>query len=174
MLGAETSEEVIAFAVAAIRSAEFGVRKSLESRTLIVRTEAAARFLAMKSKMVFIATSAAEPLAGVLGKNCPTLSAATGAQAKRGPMLKRPTASGMVPGFIEMGLDHGQGYELAHRCGRSLTILKRLIKNAPVADPAWVAQATALKPALLAGGWSTDLSTDCDVLKELVSTAIEN
>lgn len=167
MLGAETSEEVIAFAVAAIRSAEPAVRVSLESRTLIVRTEAAARFLAMKSKMVFIATAAAESLVGTLAKNCPTLSAATGAQARRGQMLKRPTASGMVPGFIEMGLDHGQGYELAHRCGRSLTILKRLIKNAPVTDPAWVGQATALKPALLAGGWSSDLSADCEVLKEL-------
>ena len=167
MLGAETSEEVVAFAVAAIRSAEPAVRESLESRTLIVRTEAAARFLAMHPKMVFIATGAADSLAGVLAKSCPTLSAATGAQAKRGPMLKRPTASGMVPGLIEMGLDHGQGYELAHRCGRSLTILKRLRSNGPVADPAWVSQATALKPALLAGGWSSDLPADCEVLKEL-------
>ena len=167
MLGAETSEEVIAFAVAAIRSAEPAVRASLESRTLIVRTEAAARYLAMKSKMVFIASGAAESLAGVLAKNCPTLSAATGAQAKRGSMLKRPTASGMVPGFIEMGLDHGQGYELAHRCGRSLIILKRLIKNAPVADPAWVLKSSELKPALLAGGWSSDLAADCEILKEL-------
>ena len=167
MLGAETSEEVIAFAVAAIRSADAAARESLESRTLIVRTDAAARFLAMKSKMAFIATGAAESLAGVLGKNCPTLSAATGAQAKRGPMLRRPTASDMVPGFIDMGLDHSQGYELAHRCGRSLTILKRLIKNTPVGDPAWVVQASALKPALLAGGWSSDLAADCEVLKEL-------
>lgn len=167
MLGAETSEEVIAFAVAAIRCSESGVRQFLESRTLIVRTDAAARFLSMKLKMVFIATGPAEPLVGVLAKNCPTLSATTGAQAKRGPYLKRPTATGMVPGFIEMGIEHGQAYELAHRCGRSLTILKRLIKNAPVADPAWVAQAAALKPALLAGGWSSDLDTDCEVLKEL-------
>lgn len=167
MLGAETSEEVIAFAVAAIRSAEPSVRESLESRTLIVRTEAAARFLAMHTKMVFITADAAEVLAGVLAKNCPTLSAATGAQARRGPMLNRPTASGMVPGFMEMGLDHGEGYELAHRCGRSLVILKRLISNAPVAEPAWVSQATALKPALLAGGWSSDLPADCEVLKEL-------
>lgn len=167
MLGAETSEEVIAFAVAAIRSAAPTVRESLESRTLIVRTEAAARFLAMHSKMIFIATGPAESLAGVLAKHCPTLSAATGAQAKRGPMLKRSTASGMVPGFVEMGLDHGQAYELAHRCGRSLTILKRLIKNTPVADPVWVGQATTLKPALLAGGWSSDLPADCEVLKEL-------
>jgi hypothetical protein len=135
MLGAETSEEVIAFAVAAIRSAEPATRESLESRTLIVRSEAAARFLAMHAKMAFIATGAAEALVGVLAKHCPVLSAATGAQAKRGPVLNRPTASGMVPGFIEMGLDHGQGYELAHRCGRSLIILKRLIRNAPVADP---------------------------------------
>ena len=65
MLGAETPEEVIAFAVA-IRSAEPAVRESLESRTLVTRTEAAARFLAMHSKMVFIATGAAESLAGVL------------------------------------------------------------------------------------------------------------
>jgi hypothetical protein len=167
MLGAETSEEVVAFAVAAIRTSRPDVREALESKTLIVRTDAAARFLSMKSKMVFIATGNAEPLAGVLGKKCPTLSAATGAQAKRGPMLNRPTASGMVSGFIEMGLDHGRGYELAHRCGRSLTILKRLIRNAPVADPAWVDRAAVLKPALLAGGWSSNLSTDCDVLKDL-------
>ena len=167
MLGAETSEEVIAFAVAAIRSAEPAVRESLESRTLIVRSEAAARFLAMHTKMTFIATGAAEALVGVLAKHCPVLSAATGAQAKRVPMMNRPTASGMVPGFIEMGLDHGQGYELAHRCGRSLIILKRLIRNAPVADPVWVSQTPMLKPALLAGGWSSDLDADCEVLKEL-------
>ena len=167
MLGAETSEEVIAFAVAAIRCAAPAVRESLESRTLIIRTQAAARFFAMHTGLVFIATGEAESLVGALGKNCPTLSAATGASAKRGAVLVRPTASGMVDGFIEMGLDHGQGYELAHRCGRSLTILKRLINNKPPADPVWLQQASVLKPAFLAGGWSSDLETDCAVLKEL-------
>lgn len=167
MLGAETSEEVIAFAVAAIRRAAPAVRESLESRTLIIRTQAAARFFEMHTGLVFIATGEAESLVGALGKKCPTLSAATGALAKRGAMLKRPTASGMVDGFIEMGLDHGQGYELAHRCGRSLTILKRLINNKPAADPVWLQQASLLKPAFLAGGWSSDLETDCAILKEL-------
>lgn len=167
MLGAETTEEVIAFAVAAIRSAAPDVRQSLESRTLVIRTQAAARYFEMHTGLVYIAIGDAESLVGALGKKCPTLSAATGALAKRGDMLKRPTASGMVDGFIEMGLDHGQGYELAHRCGRSLTILKRLIYNKPVADPPWLQQASALKPALLAGGWSSDLETDCAVLKEL-------
>lgn len=167
MLGAETSEEVVAFAVAAIRRAAPAVRESLESRTLIIRTQMAARFFEMHTGLAFIATGEAESLVGVLGKKCPTLSAATGALAKRGAMLKRPTASGMVEGFIEMGLDHGQGYELAHRCGRSLTILKRLINNKPAADPVWLQQAAVLKPAFLAGGWSSDLETDCAVLKEL-------
>lgn len=167
MLGAETSEEVIAFAVAAIRCAAPAVRESLESRTLIIRTQAAARFFEMHTGLVFIATGEAESLVGALGKKCPTLSAATGALAKRGAMLKRPTASGMVDGFIEMGLDHDQGYELAHRCGRSLTILKRLINNKPAADPVWLQHTSVLKPAFLAGGWSSDLETDCAVLKEL-------
>jgi hypothetical protein len=70
MLGAETSEEA-AFAVAAIRRAEPSVRELLESRTLIVRTDAAARFLAMKSNMVFIATGTAESLAGMLSRIAP-------------------------------------------------------------------------------------------------------
>lgn len=167
MLGAETSEEVIAFAVAAIRRAAPAVRESLESRTLIIRTQAAARFFEMHTGLVFIAMGEAESLVGALGRKCPALSAATGALAKRGAILQRPTASGMVDGFIEMGLDHGQSYELAHRCGRSLTILKRLINNKPAADPVWLQQATVLKPAFLAGGWSSDLETDCAVLKEL-------
>lgn len=167
MLGAESSEEVIAFAVATIRRAEPAVRESLESRTLIIRTQAAARFFQMHTGLVYIAMDEAESLVGVLGKKCPTLSAATGALAKRGAILKRPTASGMVEGFLEMGLDHSEGYELAHRCGRSLTILKRLINNKPVADPVWLQQATALKPAFLAGGWSSNLDADCAILKEL-------
>jgi hypothetical protein len=167
MLGAETSEEVIAFAVAAIRSAAPAIRESLESRTLIIRTQSAARFFGMHAGLVFIATGEADLLVGALGKKCPTLSAATGASAKRGAVLKRPTASGMVEGFIEMGLDHSQGYELAHRCGRSLTILKRLINNKPVVDPVWLQQTSVLKPAFLAGGWSSDLESDCAVLKEL-------
>jgi hypothetical protein len=167
MLGAETSEEVIAFAVAAIRCTAPALREWLESRTLIIRTQMAARFFEMHTGLVFIAMGDAESLVGALGSKCPTLSAATGALAKRGAMLKRPTASGMVDGFIEMGLDHGQGYELAHRCGRSLTILKRLINNKPPADPIWLQQASVLKPAFLAGGWSSDLETDRTILKEL-------
>ena len=167
VLGAESTEEAIAFAVAAIRSAAPAVRESLESRTLILTTAESARFFSTHERLVFFAEGEAQPLAGVLSRKCPTLSVATGIHAKREPFLRRPTASGMVPGFMEMGLDRDESYELAHRCGRSLTILKRLRYNTVPTDPAWMQQASALKPAFLAGGWSSDLDADHEILREL-------
>lgn len=167
LIGAETAEDVVAFAVAAIRSTEPEKRVLLESRTLIVRTESAARELSRKSGLAFIATKGAEPLAGVLSANCPTLSAATGALARKYQPLQRPSASSMAEGFMLMGLDRDQGYELAQRCGRSLTILKRLIPNGAPVQPEWMFHAVALKPAFLAGGWSSNSQMDCDLLKEL-------
>ncbi|KJH65900.1 hypothetical protein [Chromobacterium violaceum] len=166
LIGAETAEDVVAFAVAAIRSAEVEKRVLLESRTLIVRTESAARELSRRSGLAFIATKGAESLAGVLSANCPTLSAATGALARRYQPLQRPSASSMAEGFMLMGLNRDQGYELAQRCGRSLTILKRLIPNGAPVQPEWMPQAVTLKPAFLAGGW-TDVQLDRELLKEL-------
>lgn len=168
LIGAETTEEVVAFAVAAIRSAEAETRALLESRTLIVRTEPAARELSRRSGLTFIiGAKSAEPLAGALSINCPTLSAATGAAARRYEQLHRPSASSMAEGFVSMGLDRDAGYELAQRCGRSLTILKRLISNGAPAHPEWMHNAQALKPAFLAGGWSANVQMDCALLKEL-------
>lgn len=167
LIGAETSEEVIAFAVAAIRNADAVTRRSLESRTLIIRTESAARFLSSRSSLIFLATKDAEPLAGILAEKGATLSAATGAQARKHKFLQRPTASGMAEGFVSMGLERDAGYELAQRCGRSLTILKRLIPNCSVPQPEWVQYSAALKPAFLAGGWSSNVQLDREVLQVL-------
>lgn len=167
LTGAETEEDVVAFAVAAIRSTEAEKRALLESRTLIVRTEAAARELSRRSGLVFIATKGAEKLAGLLGENCPTLSAAIGAHARKYQPLQRPSASSMADGFMLMGLNRDEGYELAQRCGRSLTILKRLIPNTSPAQPEWIQQAAMLKPAFLAGGWSSNVQLDRELLKEL-------
>lgn len=169
MLGAENDEEVIAFAVAAIRLAKPEVRRSIEVRTLVVETESAARFLSQHSNMTFITTKGANEMAGVLAARAPTLSAATGTQARKPNTLslQRPTASSMSEGFVAMGLDQQTGYELAHRCGRSLTILKRLISKGPSARPAWESNTLTLKPAFLAGGWSANTKLDKDILQSL-------
>lgn len=167
LLGAETSEEVIAFAVAAIRSAPADVRRDMESKTLILRSASAARFFSKHSNMCFLVTGDAEPMAGALGNNCPTLSAVTGLATRRHNTLPRPTASAMAEGFKAMGMEHGEGYELAHRCGRSLTILKRFKHKVRPKDPEWLPMVAVLVPAFLAGGWSSDLQKDREVVAEL-------
>lgn len=167
MLGADSSQEVVAFAVAAIRLAKPEIRRALEVRTLIVETDTAARFLSEHTNLVFIATKTGESMAGVLAMKGATLSAATGVQARKYEVLQRPSASSMADGFVAMGLDRQSGYELAHRCGRSLIILQRIISNGPYADPPWVKDAPNLKPALLAGGWSANVGLDKEILKDL-------
>ena len=147
MLGAETSEDVVAFAVAAIRTADPEKRRLLEARTLVVQTDNAARFLSQHSNLIFITIKGAEPLAGVLAEKGVTLSAATGVQARKHQILQRQTASSMADGFVSMGLELDAGYELAQRCGRSLTILKRLIPRGTAPRPEWLEHAVALKPA---------------------------
>lgn len=169
MLGAETSEEVVAFAVAAIRLAKPEVRRSIEIRTLIVESESAARFLSQRSDMIFVTTKSADAMAGFLAQSAPTLSAATGMQARKPQIsvLQRPTASSMSEGFVAMGLTHQVGYDLAHRCGRSLTILRRLIPRGPSPRPEWESSAPSLKPAFLAGGWSENTALDKQILEAL-------
>jgi hypothetical protein len=66
MLGAETAVEVVAFAVAAIRLAKPELRRALEVRTLIVESEAAARFLSKHANLTFITTKAGDSRSGLL------------------------------------------------------------------------------------------------------------
>ncbi len=169
-LGADSAEEVIAFAVAVLRTARKDLRMTLEARTMIVETFDAAQFLLEKKDMTFLVWKGAEELAGSLGQKGPTLTAATGLQRKRHglPALERPTASAMAEAMESMDIDRQEGYELAFKCGRSLTILRRLRPAAGIATPAeWWSLAASLKPALLAGGWTTDSALDKEVVASL-------
>lgn len=102
MLGAEAAIEVVAFAVAAIRMARPEVRRALEVRTLIVESEAAARFLSRHTNLTFITTQKGDDMSGMLAAIGPTLSAATGVQARKHKGLTRSSANGMVDGFMEI------------------------------------------------------------------------
>ena len=167
MLGAETAIEVVAFAVAAIRMAPPDVKRALEVKTLIVETEAAARFLSQRTNLTFITTNEGDRLSGVLAVKGPTLSAVTGVQARKHTSLKRSSATGMLDGFMAMGIEREEGYELAHRCGRSLTILERLISNQAYCPPEWISDAAGMKAAFLAGGWSVSQQLDKLVVMDL-------
>lgn len=169
-LAAESDEEVFAFAVAVIRTAPEELRRMLELRTMIVETaEAAQHFLGIRD-MIFFVRKDAKELAGSLGLIGPTLTAVTGVEQKRKtfPTLKRPTASAMAEAMESMGIERQEGYNLAHKCGRSLTILRRQCSVAGFSAPAeWEHLASSLKPAFLAGGWTTDSSLDKEVVASL-------
>jgi hypothetical protein len=179
-IAAESAEEVIAFAVAVIRTASEETRLLLEAKTMIVETAEAAQFLHGMKDMVYLVWRGAESQAASLGQRGPTLTAATGIERRcQGLMkLKRPSASVMAEAMATMNIERQAAYELAKKCGRSLVILRRLNPAAGIDAPAeWAGQANALKPALLAGGWAADSQLDKDLVASLGGAdylAVEN
>lgn len=169
-IAAENAEEAIAFAVAAVRTAPEDIRRLLEAKTMIVETADAAQFLNGKTDMVYLVWRGAEGWAGSLGQRGPTLTIATGVARKRQGLmqLRRPSASAMAVAMGKMNIERQEAYELAKKCGRSLVILRRLKSASGVyPDPDWAGQANVLKPAFLAGGWTTNSELDKEVVASL-------
>lgn len=169
-LAADSPDEVIAFAVAAIRQCKPELRLFLESKTLIVESEEAIRSLSGKRDLVFLPRGQARHRAGMLAKVGATLVAYGGDQPKREcDVLTRPTSSGLGKALVSMGFSDEKGYELARSCGRSVTILARMIPGGAAAPPEWQAHGPDLLPALLAGGWSAISDLDKQILSDLAS-----
>jgi len=165
LYAADAPDEVVAFAIAAIRTADQAVRLFIESKALVVDSDEAARQLANKTGLVFLLKGQARNLAGVLMQHGPTVVSA-GADERRHEhvRLNRPNSSQLGDAFVEMGLQHQEGYDLARKCGRSLAVLARLRPNGYVAQPQWLDSAEPLIPAMLAGAWHAPSKLDTDVL----------
>ncbi|SDD96192.1 hypothetical protein [Paraburkholderia lycopersici] len=169
---ADSPDEVLAFAVAAIRRAEPSVRFFLEARTLIVDTEDAARALVGKSGLIFLPRGQARGIAGLLSQYGPTVVSA-GADEKRSNhvLLNRPHSSALGKAFVAMGFTEEEGYDIARRCGRSLAVLARQRPSGTAERPEWMDSAEPLLPALLAGAWVSSGNADQAVLCTLAKCA---
>lgn len=165
---ADTTDEVIAFAVAAIRKAPEPVRKPLEARTLIVETEEAARHLVNTSTLIYLPRLAARSCVGILKTSGPTVISA-GAEDKKNDHvdLVRPTSTQLGKAFTGMGMSESEGYEAARTCGRSLAVLARQKPSGTAELPRWVGDADALIPAMLAGAWVCNVEHDQQILSWL-------
>lgn len=165
---ADTTDEVIAFAVAAIRKASEPVRNSLEARTLIVETEEAARYLVNTSNLIYFPRLAARGCVGILKTSGPTVISA-GAEDKKNDHvdLVRPTSTQLGQAFKGMGMSESEGYDAARTCGRSLAVLARQIPSGTAELPKWVGDADALIPAMLAGAWVCNVEHDQQILSSL-------
>ncbi|MCP6699367.1 hypothetical protein [Pseudomonas donghuensis] len=165
---ADTTDEVIAFAVAAIRKATEQVRKPLEARTLIVETEEAARHLVNTSNLIYLPRLAARSCVGLLKISGPTVISA-GAEDKKNDHVEliRPTSTQLGKAFTGMGMSENEGYETARICGRSLAVLARQKPSGTAELPKWVGDADSLIPAMLAGAWVCDVEHDQQILSSL-------
>lgn len=165
---ADSPDEVIAFAVAAIRRAEPAARLFLEARTLVVDTEEAARQLASESRLIFLPRAQARSLAGVLALYGPTVVSA-GADEKRSSheLLVRPNSTALGKAFTAMGFSAQQGYDIARRCGRSLAVLARQRPSGTAEQPEWMGVGDLLLPALLAGAWRSSVAADQAILRSI-------
>ncbi|WP_188251966.1 hypothetical protein [Pseudomonas sp. PSB1] len=165
---ADTTDEVIAFAVAAIRKAPEPVRKPLEARTLIVETEEAARHLVNTSTLIYLPRLAARCCVGILQTSGPTvISAGTEDKKNDHVDLVRPTSTQLGKAFTGMGMSESEGYEAARTCGRSLAVLARQKPSGTAELPRWVGDADALIPAMLAGAWVCNVEHDQQILSSL-------
>lgn len=165
LFAADSPDEVIAFAVAAIRRAEPATRLFFEAHTLVVDTEDAARQLAGRSGLIFLPRAQARGQAGLLAQYGPTVVSA-GADEKRSSheLLIRPDSTTLGKAFTAMGFSETQGYDIARRCGRSMTVLARQMPSGTAERPEWVDGADLLLPALLAGAWKSTMPADQAIL----------
>jgi hypothetical protein len=165
---ADAPDEVVAFAVAAIRRSEPSVRYFLEARTLVVDTEEAARQIAGVSGLTFLPRAQARGLAGYLAQIGPTVVSAGADDKKHGhEVLRRPSSTELGKALSEMGFTEQEGYDLARRCGRSLAVLARLRPSGTAPKPEWLGSGAQLLPALLAGAWHVPTKPDQEILCHL-------
>lgn len=164
---ADSPDEVLAFAVAAIRKAPEAIRHFLEARTIIVETVEAVRHLTVKSGLIFLPRGQARNSVGLLAGSGPVVVSAGADEAKSvHEPLPRPSSFELGKALaLMMGCDHVEGIEVARKCGRSLAVLARQKPSGTAETPEWVDRATLLLPALFAGGWSAANEADKAVLR---------
>ena len=169
LLRADSAEEVIAFAVAAIRKADSDVRKYLESRTVVVDTEDAARSLITSKNLTFLVLPAVGALSGALSRHNPVLVPVAREDSRGDSLdaLRPPTAHEMSEAVRSMGLPQEQAIQLARKSSRRVTVLARLIGLAP--RPKW-AEDQDLVSALLLGGWNADAEEDQKIVCAVAGT----
>lgn len=168
-LAADSPDEVIAFVVAAIRKSKPEERYFLEARTLVLDTEQAARSIP-RANLTFLPRAQAGQIAGMLARSCPTVMASGGDQPNRNfEVLDRPSCTSMGQAIMSMGFSRDEGYEHARSCGRSVTILARLLPAGAAPQPEWLREGMDLIPALLAGGWVDTSEADKGIVSQLAS-----
>ena len=164
-LQADSTDEVLAFVAATIRTADASTRAFLEARTLIVEAQEAARQYQGRPDLIFLPRGAALDPSGPLSYAAPTvISVARDEQGAS--LLRRPSYYALEQELQKMGITEPDAHRLARECGRSVTILARRIPSGKAPEPPWQ-KTRNLVPAILAGSWNATNEHDKEAIAGL-------
>ncbi len=169
---ADSPNEALGFAMAALRKAKDEVRLLLDARSLVVTTPEAARDLRDKPLIYFPTGSAARSV-GSLADWGPTIFAKGRRDVDGNAIsLRRPSGHDFAVALEQPRIPRTKAAQLATECGRSVTVLARRMPGIHHPLPDWASHAAVtLLPALLAGAWDASNPHDCIVLTQLAGVA---
>lgn len=174
-LQAESAEEAVAFAYAAINQLPPDTAQHYLTRSLVATNAEAARMLADSSTSLAIILLDPEPgLAGRLVQRGHHVLLAYGSNTdQRGDYrrLARPTRESIELALTQSGIAEPRARNLARDTSRSLAILRRLIPAAPGRLPRWAdgLPSRGLLAAMLAGGWDEQSDADKNAVSRLAA-----
>lgn len=168
LLAADSTEEALAFVVAAIRKSDKRFADYFASRLLILDTEDAVRAFAHWKNMIFLVGGQHSSLAGSLADTS-LIVVAHGKDRAQGNyiVLPRQSSSALGRALEDGGFVGKDGYEFARQYGRSVTILARKRARAGARKPEWIDSGQRLIPALLAGAWDRHYDKDIALIAKL-------
>ena len=168
-LVADSPDEVVAFAIAAIRKSPEHVRDFLEGRTLVVDNMAAGRQLLANDNLVLLLRNDATRSPAQFSTLGSVLVPLGRVQRPGGTAttLARPSGFALGKAMVSMGLEENRSLSLARGSGRSLTVLARLIPGGSFENPAWINEGPNLVSAILAGAWDSTNQLDCTIVEQI-------
>lgn len=169
---AEAPEEAIAFLYASISPLPEPYRLSYWSRCVLADTpEMARQLVGLGTPLIVVLTDAEGGLAQRLVEDGhhvfvaygPSVSGSTGVCR-----LPRPWKFDLQMALTRAGLKEEDAHRFAHLCGRSITVLRRLMPATPNSRQKWAENAPpGLIAAMFAGAWVDTSAKDRKILSEL-------
>lgn len=170
---AEAADEAIAFLHAAVGQLPLNHRVYWESRILVAQSDDVARqLIGLGSKLIIVLNGGDPGIAASLVNDGHHVYVAYGSDvgSPRGVMrLPRPWRHMIAHELEGMGLPMLDARRFAGLCGRSLTVLRRILTASPARRPAWTQSpvSSSLIAAMLAGAWREDHPVDRELLEVL-------
>lgn len=176
---AEAADEAIAFLHAAIGLLPLNDRIYWESRILAAQSDDVAReLIGLGPKLIVVLNGGDPGVAAALVNDGHHVYIAYGSEIGS-PVdimrLPRPWRQSIERELQTMGLPMLDARRFAGQCGRSLTVLRRILTASPASRPSWSRSAVSrsLLAASLAGAWREDNPVDREILERLSGRAYD-